>query len=238
MVLTPSSPEDISLLSVFFRSSKTKRLRQTSSALWELPIVSEINTEFSDPETILLGPETAQLYAAKQDPGSEEASRSQSTVTDDSEQLQTPTDRAGENFSHEHKINSLLHIRTKREDSQGSFTSVELESILSCGSLKGVGAAQKSLLKIIPPELLQHLGEDSRKMFGSDNPGPEMQTSSSCQTFFSATAKPSHLQTRRISTGDSTANRSGVLRITSEGRISRNSKLERGISRARKDPRL
>ena len=69
MVLTPSSPEDISLLSVFFRSSKTKRLRQTSSALWELPIVSEINTEFSDPETILLGPETAQLYAAKQDPG-------------------------------------------------------------------------------------------------------------------------------------------------------------------------
>jgi hypothetical protein len=161
MVRTPSSPEDISLLSVFFRSSKTKRIRQTSCALWKLPIVSEINTEFSDPETILLGPQTARLYAVKQDSGSEEASRSQSTVTDDSGQLQTPTDRAGENLPHEHKINSPLHIRTKREDNQDPFTSVELESIFSRGR-KGVGAAQKSLLKIIPLELLQHLGENSR----------------------------------------------------------------------------
>ncbi|OGE57683.1 hypothetical protein PENARI_c001G08586 [Penicillium arizonense] len=148
MVLTPSSPEDISLLSVFFRSSKTKRIRQTSSALWKLPIVSEINTEFSDPETILLGPQTARLYAVKQDPGSEETSRSQTTVTDDSEQLKTPTDRAGEDLPHEHKINSPLH----------------------------------------------------QELSGSDNPGPEMQKSSSYQTFFSASPKPGHLQTQRTST--------------------------------------
>jgi hypothetical protein len=161
MVLTPSSPENISLLSVFFRSSKTKRLRQTSSALWKLPTVSEINTEFSDPATILLAPETVRVYATKQDPGSEKASRPQNTVTDDSEQPQTPTDRAGENLSREHKISSPLHMRTKREDKQDPFSSVELESILWRGSLKEVGAAQKSLLKIIPLELLQHLGENS-----------------------------------------------------------------------------
>ena len=163
MVLTPSSPDDISMLSVFFRSSQTKRLRKTSSVLWKLPTVCEINTEFSDPETILLAPETAQFYAAKQDPGSEKASRSQSTVTDDSEQPQTPTDRAGENLSREHKISSPLHTRTKREGNQDPFSSVELESILWHGSLKEVGAAQKSLLKIIPLELLQHLGEDSKR---------------------------------------------------------------------------
>jgi hypothetical protein len=163
MVLTPSSPEDISLLSVFFRSSKTKRLRQTSSALWKLPTVSEINTEFSDPATILLAPESARFYAAKQAPGSEKASRSQSAVTDDSEEPQTPTDRASQNLSHEHKIDSPLHMRTKREGNQDPFISVELESILSRGSLKKVGVAQKSLFKIIPLELLQRLGEDSRR---------------------------------------------------------------------------
>lgn len=57
IVLTPRSPEDISLLSVFLRSSKTKRFRQTTSALWKLPTVSEITTEFSDPETIRFGPQ-------------------------------------------------------------------------------------------------------------------------------------------------------------------------------------
>ena len=56
MVLTPSSPEDISLLSVFFRSSKTKRLRQTSSALWKLPTVMRSTRSSQTPQQYFLRP--------------------------------------------------------------------------------------------------------------------------------------------------------------------------------------
>jgi hypothetical protein len=116
IVLAPRSPEDISLLSVFLRSSKTKRFRQTTSALWKLPTVSAINTEFSDPETILFGPQ----------------------------------------------VHFPLQIRTNLEGDQGSLPSVILESILSHRSPKEVDPTPKSLLKIIPLEFLQHLGENSR----------------------------------------------------------------------------
>ena len=116
IVLVPRSPEDISLLSVFLRSSKTKRVRHTTSALWKLPTVSEINTEFSDPETILFGPQ----------------------------------------------VHLPLQIRTNLEGDQGSLPSVILESILSHQGPKEVDPTPKSLLKIIPLEFLQHLGENNR----------------------------------------------------------------------------
>ncbi|KAJ5316923.1 hypothetical protein N7508_001431 [Penicillium antarcticum] len=153
-IRTPSSPVDISLLSVFFRSSKTKRPRQTSSALWKLPTIGEVITEFSDPATLLLGPETA-VYAVKQDPGSEKASRAQSTVTYDSEQPPTLAEKTGENLLDGYRINC--------SGNQAPFSSIEFESILSRWNSKDLGTAPKSLLKIMPLELFEHLGANSRK---------------------------------------------------------------------------
>lgn len=103
IVPTPSSPMDISLLSVSFRLSKVKRMRQTSSALWTLPNINDINIEFSDRARILFAPEAQRGCASKQNPRSEQASRSQSIVTCESEQLQIVVKTNGEIFCSESK---------------------------------------------------------------------------------------------------------------------------------------
>lgn len=162
IALTPSSPMDISLLSVSFRLSKAKRFRQTSSALWKLPNISEINTEFSDRRNILLAPRAQRVYASKQGLGPGKASKSQSIVPGDIEQPQTAANRTGE-IPLESKRRSWPHTGATREANEGAFSWLMLESTPLCGSLKEAGAVPKSLLKIMPLELLQHLEEDSRR---------------------------------------------------------------------------
>ncbi|KAJ5289142.1 hypothetical protein N7478_002172 [Penicillium angulare] len=163
IALTASSPMDISLLSVCFRSSKTKRFRQTTSTLWKLPTSNEINAEFSDPKRIYHDPEARQISAPKQDLRSEQASSTQRTVAKYNEQLQAVANGAGEKLYHGHKKNSSPHNEMKREANQDAVSLAVLEPALSRQGLKEVGAVTKSLRKIIPLELIQHLGEDSRR---------------------------------------------------------------------------
>ncbi|KAJ5813738.1 uncharacterized protein N7503_000488 [Penicillium pulvis] len=162
MALTPSSPMDVSLLSVSFRLSKVKRFRQTSCVLWRLPNISEINTEFSDRKNILLAPKPRRVMASKQGLGPEQASRPQSITTDGSEQPQPAGNRTAETFLECKRISSP-HTGTKQKANQDDFPWVALERRSFCGALKEVGAVPKSLLKIMPLELLQLLEEDGRR---------------------------------------------------------------------------
>ncbi|KAJ5726247.1 uncharacterized protein N7483_007604 [Penicillium malachiteum] len=164
-IITPtaSSPMDISLLSVFFRSSQIKRTRKTAYTLWKLPTSNDVNTDFSDPERIYLGLEAKRLSSSKQDLGSEQASRLRETVAIHKEQLQAVASITSGKLDRGHETNSPPPKEMKRESNQDAFPMAVLEPHLSRQGLKEVETVPKSLLKIVPLELIQHLREDSRR---------------------------------------------------------------------------
>ncbi|KAJ6035965.1 hypothetical protein N7540_000244 [Penicillium herquei] len=160
---TASSPMDISLLSVFFRSNQIKRARKTAYTLWKLRAGNDVNTDFSDPERIYLGLEAKRLSSSNQDLGSEQASRIREPVAIHKEQLQAVARITSEKLDRGHKTNSLPPKEMKHESNQDAYPMAIHGPHFSHQGLKEVEPVPKSLLKIVPLELIQHLRENSRR---------------------------------------------------------------------------
>lgn len=157
--------EGITLHFAHIGSKRRKRLQQTRIENWMAGNISDIHTNFLGVGTMILKSRAVSREAeGRRKPLSDQASRAQSQV---SNTVSRPSVNIStiESFSPKESENSPSQPRDDETESGSKiqFSMNLLETLPSSSSIKDEELIRKSLSKIIPLEIRQHVKEDSSR---------------------------------------------------------------------------